>query len=101
MITLPNLQDILREQLPGAPAQSRMGIDSRSRRESKPRDDRPRVSAVLILIYPQDEQLWLPLTLRTNRVVDHRGQISLPGGQYEKGDTTVCGRPHYAKHMKK
>ncbi|MCD6519005.1 MAG: CoA pyrophosphatase [Anaerolineae bacterium] len=48
-----------------------------------------RRGAVLILLYPKGEQLFLPLTKRTSRLKHHQGQISLPGGAQEPGDSSL------------
>ena len=45
-----------------------------------------RVGAVLILLYPKDDEWTLVLTKRTETVNHHRGQISLPGGRREPND---------------
>jgi 8-oxo-dGTP pyrophosphatase MutT (NUDIX family) len=67
-----------------------------SRFESRPRTrwhhDRPsadaRPAAVLILLYPH-RQLWhLPLTVRPRHLAAHAGQISLPGGAVEAGESS-------------
>lgn len=46
----------------------------------------PRPSAVLILLYPQNDAVFLPLTVRVAALRDHSGEISLPGGRYEEAD---------------
>ncbi len=46
-----------------------------------------RKAGVLILIYPKDERLRVLLTRRTERVLHHRGQISLPGGEQHPGES--------------
>lgn len=51
-----------------------------------PADARP--AAVLILLYWHQSQWWLPLTLRRRDLPDHGGQISLPGGALEPGETS-------------
>ncbi len=43
-------------------------------------------SAVLILLYPNKDDINFILTERTNEVQHHKGQISLPGGSWEKGE---------------
>ncbi|MBC7235698.1 MAG: CoA pyrophosphatase, partial [Chloroflexi bacterium] len=52
-------------------------------------DGPPQAAAVLLLLYPQDGRLFFPLTKRTERVANHKGQISLPGGALEEGDRTL------------
>lgn len=48
----------------------------------------PRQSAALLLLYPQDGELWLPLTVRSARLTTHRGEVSLPGGGADPGDAS-------------
>jgi 8-oxo-dGTP pyrophosphatase MutT (NUDIX family) len=48
----------------------------------------PREAGVLILFYLYDNELYFPLTRRTDTVENHKGQISLPGGARE-GDETL------------
>lgn len=45
-------------------------------------------SAVLILFIIKDEKLLLLFTLRSNNI-SHSGQISFPGGRFEKNETAV------------
>jgi 8-oxo-dGTP pyrophosphatase MutT (NUDIX family) len=49
----------------------------------------PRLAAVLILGYPKGGAPHVVFTKRTEKVADHRGQISLPGGSWEPGDPTL------------
>lgn len=51
-----------------------------------PADARP--SAVLLLLYWHQEAWFLPLTLRPTSLPDHGGQVSLPGGAIEPGETS-------------
>lgn len=46
----------------------------------------PRHGAVLILLYPDGEDLRLPLTVRSEHLPNHRGEVSLPGGGTDPGD---------------
>ncbi len=46
----------------------------------------PRPAAVLLLLYPQDGELHLPLTLRAGHLPTHKGQVSLPGGATDPTD---------------
>lgn len=45
-----------------------------------------RVGAVLLLLYPKDEQLHLVLTRRRDDLNSHAGQISFPGGRQDDGE---------------
>jgi len=51
----------------------------------------PRESAVLLLLYPRNGELWLPLTVRSARLTTHRGEVSLPGGGVDPGDDGPAG----------
>ncbi len=46
-----------------------------------------RSAAVLVLLYPHEGRWYLPLTLRPETLSDHPGQISLPGGSIQLGET--------------
>ncbi len=48
-----------------------------------------RRAGVLLLLYPGVDGLCLVLTRRTESVQSHQGQISLPGGSLEPGETAV------------
>ncbi|MCE9552644.1 MAG: CoA pyrophosphatase [Planctomycetes bacterium] len=47
-----------------------------------------RAAAVLILLYPTEQGWCLPLTVRPATLTAHAGQISLPGGLVEPGETS-------------
>ncbi len=85
---LAMLRNALAGPLPGLAAQVRMAPEPR-REEllnfKPPRE--PKMAAVLILLYPSPEGLTLALTRRTDTVENHRGQISLPGGARENGES--------------
>jgi 8-oxo-dGTP pyrophosphatase MutT (NUDIX family) len=46
-----------------------------------------RPAAVIAMFYPHADEWYLPLTLRTQHLNDHAGQVSLPGGGREPGET--------------
>ncbi|MEM7316977.1 MAG: CoA pyrophosphatase [Planctomycetota bacterium] len=46
-----------------------------------------RQAAVVLLLYPNAGQWQMPLTVRPSHLKDHGGQISLPGGAMDKGET--------------
>ncbi len=49
----------------------------------------PRAGAVLMLLYPHADDLYLPLTVRTAGLRNHSGEISLPGGSFDVADGTL------------
>lgn len=68
-------------------AQHRMAPRPRSAYRPPPKPGHPRTGAVLFLLYPQAGQLHFVLTRRTDTLDNHQGQISLPGGRQEPGET--------------
>ena len=48
-----------------------------------------REAAVLVLLYPRGGLLHFPLTLRSEDTSNHKGQVSLPGGAREEGETLI------------
>lgn len=81
------LQNRLTEPLPGLKAQALMSpqLEQDVRFKIKPRADARRGS-VLLLLYPQQKTLWIPLMQRPQYKGHHSGQVSLPGGKDEPGD---------------
>lgn len=51
--------------------------------------DKPRQSAVLILLYQDQNSLYFPLILRPKYNGIHSGQMALPGGKKEKADKNL------------
>ncbi len=51
-------------------------------------DLNPKKAAVLCLAYPKEESWYFPLIKRTKYPGVHSGQISFPGGRFEKEDRT-------------
>ena len=61
-----------------------------SQRQKRPIVDTSRVSAAVLLpIYYKQGQYHILLTKRTQKVKEHKGQISFPGGVYQEGDKTL------------
>jgi 8-oxo-dGTP pyrophosphatase MutT (NUDIX family) len=74
--------------LPGIPAQLAMAPEPRPGHKAYFEvEDSSRKAGVLILLYPKDDRLRILLTRRTERVLHHRGQISLPGGEQHPGES--------------
>ena len=59
------------------------------RRWDRSRFPAARQAATLLLIYPHDGELHIPLTVRHHGLPDHPGEISLPGGAVEPGDPSL------------
>lgn len=82
------LQKRLQEPLPGEEAHRKMASSSRLRLSAKP-NERTRRSAVLILFYPYQGSIYLPLILRPQYDGVHAGQMAFPGGRMERNDESL------------
>ena len=78
----------LQNPLPGDLAHARMIAQSRLRLSMKP-NERTRRSAVLILFFPYQGEVYLPLILRPAYDGVHSGQMAFPGGRYERSDESL------------
>jgi 8-oxo-dGTP pyrophosphatase MutT (NUDIX family) len=85
---LTRLEVALGSELPGAAAHALMA--PRPRRNWPPgfSIDRIRHAAGLLLLFPLDGQPHLVLTVRAATLDRHGGQVSLPGGVIEAGETS-------------
>jgi 8-oxo-dGTP pyrophosphatase MutT (NUDIX family) len=82
------LPEWLAGELPGPAGQLRMSPRPRfGWRPGRVPDD-CRHSGVLLLVYPRDGEPHLVLTLRSSRLPNHAGQVSLPGGALEPGESS-------------
>ena len=79
----------LAEPLPGPMVRSRFEPHPRPWRHYDAAPPNARPAAVLVLLYPHRCQWHLPLTLRPAHLPTHAGQVSLPGGAIEPGETAA------------
>jgi 8-oxo-dGTP pyrophosphatase MutT (NUDIX family) len=75
--------------LPGPMVGSRFEPQPRPWRHYEVTPPEARAAAVLLLLYPHETQWCVPLTLRPAHLAAHAGQVSLPGGAVEPGETTA------------
>ncbi len=81
----------LAETLPGVEAQMRFApVAARSGWRPGHYPDDARIAAALLLIYPGDRGPSVPLTVRASGLARHAGQISLPGGASDPGETLAA-----------
>src|SRR5439155_27387675 len=73
--------------LPGAAAHARMAPRPRYEWPAGLNAARARRAAGLLLVYPIDARPHLVLTVRSDGLGRHGGQVSLPGGVTEPGET--------------
>ena len=79
----------LQKPLPGQDAHDKMASESRLKFKMPSPNERTRESAVLILFYPAENQIFIPLILRPQYDGVHGGQMAFPGGRVEKEDENL------------
>jgi 8-oxo-dGTP pyrophosphatase MutT (NUDIX family) len=86
-LTLEDIRAALQQPLPGLAAQIKFAPAYRlsGLRNDPPADARP--AGVLILLYPHGSEWHFPLMKRVEDGLTHSGQISLPGGSQEAGES--------------
>jgi 8-oxo-dGTP pyrophosphatase MutT (NUDIX family) len=82
------LGQALAGKLPGPVAQQRMAPVPRAGL-TLAGEDSIRQSAVLLLLYHSADGIALPVERRSEQLLHHGGQISLPGGTREPGDASL------------
>jgi 8-oxo-dGTP pyrophosphatase MutT (NUDIX family) len=84
----PKLRDRLSGTLPGLDAQLRFApAPPRAGWQPGHFPADARIAAALLLLYPGAQGVSLPLTVRASGLRRHAGQISLPGGATDPGET--------------
>ena len=73
--------------LPGLDAQLRMAPRLSTGAIPGLATEELRPAAAIVLIYPHDDAWHLPLTVRGSRLRHHTGQVSLPGGRIDPGES--------------
>ena len=73
--------------LPGLEAQLHMAPNPRVGWDPLKFPDGARDGAALLLVYPHDDTLHFPLTVRGTGLRNHTGQVSLPGGRVDQGES--------------
>ncbi len=89
-IVANQLKDRLGLPLPGREAQVRMAptpVDENRFSEMVNRPARP--GGVMVLLYPKNGELYLPLMKRPGYNGTHGGQVSFPGGKAEEQDLSL------------
>jgi 8-oxo-dGTP pyrophosphatase MutT (NUDIX family) len=86
---IDRLKTRLQQPLPGITAHSIMASENRLKLKMPSPNEKTRESAVLILFYPSDNQIFIPLILRPQYDGVHGGQMAFPGGRAEKEDENL------------
>ena len=78
----------LQMRLPGTVAQRTMQPELSFGRYAGPARPDARPAAVVVLLHQIDQQWFVPLMVRQKTLSHHAGQISLPGGMIEAGESS-------------
>ena len=81
------LRAALSRPLPGLDAQLRMAPNPRLKWDPKKFPAGAHTGAALLLVYPHQGGFQVPLTVRGSEMRNHTGQVSLPGGRVDEGET--------------
>lgn len=73
--------------LPGLEAQLRMAPNPRHGWDPLTFPDGASAAAALLLVYPHDDTVHFALTVRGSGLRNHTGQVSLPGGRVDAGES--------------
>jgi len=85
--TSDRLRDGLARELPGAAAQDFLAPIPRREWPAGFNPARIRNAAGLLLVFPRDHHAHIVLTVRAGTLGRHSGQVSLPGGVIDPGET--------------
>jgi 8-oxo-dGTP pyrophosphatase MutT (NUDIX family) len=80
----------LAQELPGADSQLKMvPITRQIELEKRKNTSLPKESAVLILFYPNNNEIYVAFIKRQSYDGVHSGQIAFPGGKHEESDSSL------------
>ena len=85
--TVAKLREALSAPLPGLDAQLRMAPSPRLNWDPLKFPEGAHDGAALLLVYPHDDTVTVALTVRGSGLRNHTGQVSLPGGRVEAGES--------------
>ena len=89
MITVENIRKSLLKDLPGETSHMRMLPKNRVLKAAPNEKNRLNHSSVLLLLFPENGIFKICLIKRPMHMKNHAGQIALPGGRIEKGETAL------------
>lgn len=85
--TVAKLREAFARPLPGLDAQLRMAPSPRLNWDPLKFPEGAHDGAALLLVYPHDQTVHVALTVRGSGLRNHTGQVSLPGGRVDAGET--------------
>lgn len=85
-----HIEKLLKNRLPGESSHRKMLPPERDLHIPAPHVKNVKTSGILLLIFPEGNELYACLIKRPKTMKIHAGQIGFPGGRQEKQDTTPC-----------
>ncbi len=89
LIDSENIKKALSQTLPGSVSHEKMLPQNRKLRASDEEKKSIKHSSVLLLLFIENNELNVILIKRPEHMKHHAGQIALPGGRIEKGETPL------------
>jgi 8-oxo-dGTP pyrophosphatase MutT (NUDIX family) len=86
-LIISQLRAAMLRPLPGLEAQLRMAPNPRHGWDPLTFPDGASAAAALLLVYPHDDTVHFALTVRGSGLRNHTGQVSLPGGRVDAGES--------------
>lgn len=84
-----HIKAALEKKLPGAESHKKMLPPNRVLKAGLADKNRIKNSSVLLLLFQEEKKLMTCLIKRPAHMKHHAGQIALPGGRMEEGETTI------------
>jgi len=89
IINHENIAKVLENELPGAKSHRKMLPPQRVLQAPPQTKTQIKQSSVLLLLFKENNELMACLIKRSAHMKHHAGQIALPGGKIEKGETAI------------
>ncbi len=89
IISPENIRRALAEKLPGGASHKKMLPPNRELRATETERVSAKKSSVLLLLFIENDELTACLIKRPEHMKFHPGQIAMPGGRIEKGETEL------------
>lgn len=89
MITASKIKEVLHQPLPGEVSHVKMLPDSRKLKAELQELKSAKHSGVMLLLFIAENELHAMLIKRTEQMKHHAGQVAMPGGRVEQGETAL------------
>jgi len=89
MITASKIKEVLQQPLPGEVSHLKMLPSSRKLKAEPQELKNAKHSGVMLLLFSAENELHTLLIKRTEHMKHHAGQVAMPGGRVEPGETVL------------